>query len=106
MANPVATDPPNVEDHRVDWTQPYFDGPYLARWQLGLPTEADMAEASATFDQLGCRTGGRLADAGCGQGRFSIAFARLGCVVMGFDSSAVLLEEARRLAEADGQDVS
>ena len=45
----------------------------------------------------GAREGSRLLDIGCGTGRFAIPIAnRLGCSVTGADSSAEMLDKARK----------
>ena len=46
--------------------------------------------------------GGRILDAGCGTGNFSIELARRGYVVEGIDFTVAMLERARRKAEQAG----
>src|SRR5437764_517011 len=80
-----------------EWTADYFDRAYLRRWNLGAPTDEQRAEASSVVALLGA--GATLLDVGCGQGRYSVAFADLGLDVVGCDPSSVLLDAARRLSD-------
>ena len=88
-----------------DWARTYFDEVYLHRWELTGPGQPEIAEATSVLRLLAAPRGGRLLDVGCGQGRYSIAFAALGMQVTGSDSSAPLLAEAERLAGVHGVDV-
>jgi len=53
-------------------------------------------------DLLGARVGERVADMFCGLGNFSLAIARQGAQVVGFEGSAALLDRSARNAEANG----
>ena len=59
---------------------------------------SEFARAVAPF----VRPGDAVLDLGCGEGRDSVFFARLGAVVTGVDLSAEGLTKARRLARAHG----
>jgi SAM-dependent methyltransferase len=48
----------------------------------------------------------RVVDAGCGSGRLTVALARAGARVTGFDTSVARLEDARRRAEAVGVELT
>ena len=86
------------------WTTRYFDTVYLRRWSLGPPNDEVYRHVDFLLRQLSAVAGETLLDVGCGQGRYSLAFAGRGLRVTGLDSSAVLLCEARRLAvETDTQ---
>ncbi len=85
-----------------DWTENYFDTVYLLRWSLGLPTEATRRHVDFLLTRLSLTPGDTMLDVGCGQGRYSLAFADRGIQVTGLDASGVLLQEARRLASEMG----
>ena len=80
------------------WTAKYFDTVYLRRWTLGLPTDEVYRHVDFLLDQFCAARGDSLLDVGCGQGRYSLAFAGRGLRVAGLDASPVLLEEAGRLS--------
>jgi len=48
----------------------------------------------------------RVLDVGCGSGRLTVALARGGAVVTGMDTSAAVLEDARRRAEEAGVELT
>lgn len=52
------------------------------------------------YRELVRRTGGPVLDLGCGTGRVALALAQAGYAVVGVDSSAAMLEQARRKAAA------
>ena len=80
------------------WTKKYFDTIYLRRWNLGPPGPPEYEHVDFIARQLPAVHADTLLDVGCGQGRYSLAFAKRGFHVTGLDSSASLLKEARRLA--------
>ena len=63
---------------------------------------ADLARTAAA---LVLRPGAALLDAGCGSGQFALAFAALGCRVVGVDLSPEMIERARAHAVRNGLDV-
>jgi SAM-dependent methyltransferase len=63
---------------------------------------ADLARTAAA---LGLRPGAVLLDAGCGSGQFALAFAALGCRVVGVDLSSEMLARARAHAAERDLDV-
>src|SRR5579863_10411110 len=74
-----------------------------ARWrtsELGALTES--LEKEAVFALAGNLAGKRVLDVGCGDGAYSIQAARLGANVTGLDISPMMLDAARRRAEAAG----
>jgi len=88
-----------------EWTKRYFDEAYLRRWHLGQPDERIQKNAVFLLEQLGIGQGNALLDVGCGQGRYSLAFAKSGVKVTGLDASHVLISEAKRLAQEMGLSV-
>ncbi len=79
------------------WTKRYFDTVYHRRWALGPPDETVFRHVDFVVHELGASEGNSLLDVGCGQGRYSLAFAARGLQVTGFDASEVLLNQARQL---------
>lgn len=68
--------------------------------ELGALTES--LEKDAVFALAGNLTGQRVLDVGCGDGAYSIRAAQLGANVTGLDISPMMLDAARRRAEAAG----
>ena len=61
----------------------------------------DPARIDEAIDRLGLRPGDRVLDAGCGPGELLVRIAeRTGAGGLGIDSSAIVVEEARRRAAA------
>jgi len=79
------------------WTKRYFDTVYHRRWTLGPPDETVFRHVDFVIDELSASEGSTLVDVGCGQGRYSLAFAARGLQVTGLDASEVLLNQARQL---------
>ena len=75
-----------------DWNRRYEGAEFL--W-TGEANRLLMSEVAAM-------AAGRALDIGCGEGRNAVWLARHGWTVTGVDFSAVGLEKARRLAEAQG----
>ncbi|GIQ69317.1 class I SAM-dependent methyltransferase [Xylanibacillus composti] len=86
------------------WNQ-FFGADYLSFSEVILSPERTAYELEAIMQRLKLSSGMRVLDLGCGQGRMSIALAKQGMEVVGYDGSAALLEEARRRAEEQGANV-
>src|SRR5262245_59465820 len=80
-----------------NWTNKYFDTVYHRRWRLGRPDATIVRQVDFIIGQLGASEGDSLIDVGCGQGRYSLAFAARGLHVTGLDASEFLLNQARVL---------
>ena len=81
------------------WTKRYYDEAYLRRWPLSQPDETVLRSAGFLLKGLRIGEGDTLLDVGCGQGRYSLAFAKKGLKVTGLDASEALISEANRLAQ-------
>ena len=88
-----------------EWTKRYYNEAYLRRWHLGQPDERVQKNAVFLLEQLRIGQGNTLLDVGCGQGRYSLAFAKSGVKVTGLDASDVLISEAKCLAQEMGLSV-
>lgn len=88
-----------------EWTKRYYDEAYIRRWHLDLPNEKIQRDAVFLLKQLGIEKSNYLFDVGCGQGRYTLAFAKIGVKVIGLDASDFLLAEAKRLASQMGLSV-
>ncbi|MCK4395318.1 methyltransferase domain-containing protein [candidate division WOR-3 bacterium] len=88
-----------------EWTKRYYNEAYLKRWHLGPPDKKIQENAASILKLLQIKQGNSLLDVGCGQGRYSLAFAKTGVNVTGYDTSDVLLSEAKRLARSMGLSV-
>ncbi len=80
----------------------FFGANYLSFSEVILSPERTAYELEAITKRLGLAKGMRVLDLGCGQGRMSMALAKQGIQVVGYDGSAALLEEARRRAAEQG----
>jgi ubiquinone/menaquinone biosynthesis C-methylase UbiE len=67
---------------------------------LGPPDEAVFRHVDFIIGELSASEGNSLIDVGCGQGRYSLAFAARGLHVTGLDASEILLNQARVLDSA------
>ena len=88
-----------------NWTKRYYDEAYLRRWPLGQPNETVLKNVGFLLQTLRIGQGDTLLDVGCGQGRYSLAFAKNGLKVTGLDASEALISEANRLAQETGVSV-
>lgn len=86
-----------------DWWKQAFDERYLSFYRPILTAERTRREVE--FVQRHVGPGARLLDVPCGYGRHSIALAGLGYRVSGLDYSHLMIEKARREAEAAGVEV-
>ena len=64
---------------------------------MGLPDEIVFRHVDFIIGELSASEGNSLIDVGCGQGRYSLAFAARGLHVTGLDASEILLNQARVL---------
>jgi len=82
----------------MTWWQDFFDDD--AQWLFGptLTPERTEAEVAGAVRLLRLREGTRVADLGCGAGRHTVALARRGMRVTGFEWSPQALAIARRRA--------
>jgi SAM-dependent methyltransferase len=77
----------------------FFDDPIYLRTVRAEKTDAaSTEEALAAARLVGCKPGGLILDAGCGNGRHALPLARVGYRVVAFDRSALLLAAGRRSA--------
>ncbi|WP_432052898.1 class I SAM-dependent methyltransferase [Streptomyces xiamenensis] len=98
LASPAAVgvDPPKVNDYNS------FAKAYAAVNETNLVNA--YYERPAMLDLVGEATGRRILDAGCGSGLLYAALRDRGALMSGFDSSAEMLELARRRL-GDGADL-
>ncbi len=80
-----------------------------AAWDEMAAADASAADRKPDLDRteraLRLRAGDRLLDAGCGTGRFAIAFAQRGYEVTAVDIASAMIERARANGEAAGVEV-
>lgn len=93
------------ETQMKEWTKRYYDEAYMRRWPLGQPDETILKNARFLLQALRIGEGNTLLDVGCGQGRYSLAFAKNGLKVTSLDASDALISEASRLARETGLSV-
>jgi ubiquinone/menaquinone biosynthesis C-methylase UbiE len=79
----------------ADWAREYFERGYAQRWGVLPVTDKIRAETNSLWSRLRLRAGIRVVDLGCGPGRYTLAFAAQGGQVVGLDSAAALLAQAR-----------
>ena len=79
------------------------------RWDATAAAHAATAgraeDLSRTVAALRLAPGARLLDAGCGSGQWAVAFAELGCRVVGVDLAPAMIARARERAAAAGVEV-
>jgi SAM-dependent methyltransferase len=76
----------------------FDDERYLRTVVAEKPPAESAAQAHAAAALAGCRPGGLILDAGCGNGRHALPLAAAGYRVVALDSAGVLLSAARRAA--------
>lgn len=84
------------------WYTSFFDDVYLRIFEPELGPARTSAEVDGVLALGGLAAGARVLDVACGQGRHAIELASRGFEVTGLDLSGVLLEHARRRADAAG----
>ena len=85
------------DDAREFWDKRYRAPEYI----FGVEPNRFLASRQALF-----KTGDRVLDVACGEGRNSVWLAGLGCIVLGMDVSPLALDKARRLAAQRGTGVT
>ena len=80
-----------------DWAGEYFGRGYAQRWGVLPVTDNIRRETRGLWRHLQLGSRARVLDLGCGHGRYALAFAERGAEVVGIDSAAALLQQARRL---------
>jgi len=82
-----------------EWWASFFDQETLELWRRAHPREVTRAQAADIAGALGLRTGERVLDVPCGDGRHALELAGRGLRVTGLDLSGAFvragLEEAR-----------
>lgn len=82
-----------------------FDQDYLYFYEAMLTPEVSDRQTEVIARLLDLQPGMRVLDVPCGHGRIAERLARLGCEVVGVDSSAAFLEAARQSAAQAGVQV-
>ena len=85
-----------------DWASEYFERGYEQRWGVLQVTDELRREANGLWRRLQLRSRARVADLGCGHGRYALAFAERDADVVGVDSAVALLQQARQLGLESG----
>lgn len=67
------------------WWKDFFRGPWEQVQLPGYPEQRTSAEVAFTIDALQLRSGARILDIPCGEGRHAIELAQRGFDVMGID---------------------
>jgi cyclopropane fatty-acyl-phospholipid synthase-like methyltransferase len=96
-----------IDDMTVDfdvpsnWYEAFFTAPVNRFWEKMVPPEATAADIAFVLRHLGTKPPARLLDVPCGAGRHSLALARLGFDVAGFDLSEEAIGRAAAAAAAE-----
>ena len=86
----------------AEWYEELFDDRYLAFYEGVLEGGPANREAEFLDRSMALPSGASILDLGCGVGRHAVPLARRGYRVTGVELSEVMLDHARRLAEAEG----
>ncbi|WP_208180206.1 class I SAM-dependent methyltransferase [Sinorhizobium medicae] len=82
-----------------------FNADYLYFIQNAIAEERSNEDAQLISRLLGLKSGDRLLDLGCGDGRIAVRLAEMGAQVVGVDIIPLFLQEARRSARERGVSV-
>jgi D-alanine-D-alanine ligase len=85
-----------------DWARHYFEHGYGQRSGVLPVTDGIRHDTACLSGHLRLNPRARVADLGCGHGRYALAFAERGADVVGVDSAASLLQHAKRLGSESG----
>jgi SAM-dependent methyltransferase len=83
------------------WFETFFQGPAVDFWTRAMTRALTLADVDFLEKALEVKTGARLLDVPCGNGRHSIELARRGYSVTGIDLSAEFLAAAHAELDAD-----
>jgi SAM-dependent methyltransferase len=83
------------------WFETFFQGPAVDFWTRAMTRALTLADVDFLEKALEVKTGARLLDVPCGNGRHSIELARRGYRVTGIDLSDEFLAAARAELDAD-----
>lgn len=90
---------------KKDWFAQWFESvDYLNLYRHRTNEEAETF-ISTILKATGLNAPAKVLDSACGAGRYSIAFAKMGFDVTGFDLSRLLLEHAVRQAKEEGVNI-
>jgi cyclopropane fatty-acyl-phospholipid synthase-like methyltransferase len=78
-----------------NWFETFFEGLAIDMWRGAMTPEQTAREADFLAARLELQRGMRVLDVPCGNGRLTVALARRGISMTGFDISAGFLAEAR-----------
>jgi ubiquinone biosynthesis O-methyltransferase len=77
------------------------------RWRASeFGTSTERLERRLILELVGDISGRSILDVGCGDGEFAVELAKLGAIVTGIDSSAVMIDAARARAKLHNADVN
>jgi len=85
-----------------DWYLTFFTAPVMRFWEAAVPPAATEADVAFILRHAGLHPAATILDVPCGAGRHSLALARAGFQVTGFDRSEPALERAVAIAKAEG----
>ncbi|MEJ3652182.1 class I SAM-dependent methyltransferase [Actinomycetes bacterium KLBMP 9759] len=94
-----------IEHDESEWYADFFTELPNEFWRRAVPPEATEAEIAYVERHLEPEPGSRFLDVPCGSGRHTMALARRGYHVSGFDISEEALAHARRAAVAEGLEI-
>ncbi|HSJ54284.1 MAG TPA: class I SAM-dependent methyltransferase [Anaerolineae bacterium] len=90
----------------MSWWETYFGELYLRLFATMVTPEGTAQEVAGVLALLDPRSGARILDLACGQGRHAVILARLGYSVAGLDRSAALLSRAQEAARGVASEVA
>ena len=83
---------------KKEWWEAIFSDEEMGQLMFSWPEKETAQEVATVLRKTHWKKGQRILDLGCGKGRHSLDLARRGYTVVGIDSSALYLKEARRLS--------